>query len=89
MECINRESDLHMRIINLLPNVDSFMYIYTSYFQASFRVKFEFNDDVVDGGGEILQQHGKVYTTPMSILMWEVQINSFRQFTIKIAYFVQ
>ena len=62
MECINPESDLHMRIINLLPNVDSFMYIYTSYFQASFRVKFEFNDDVVDGGGEILQQHGKVYT---------------------------
>ena len=34
MECINRESDLHMRIINLLSNVDSFMYIYTSYFQV-------------------------------------------------------
>ena len=63
--------------------------LHTSRFQASFRVKFEFNDDVVDGGGEILQQHGKVYTTPMSILMWEVQINSFRQLTIKIACFVQ
>ena len=62
--------------------------LHTSRFQASFRVKFEFNDDVVDGGGEILQ-HGKVYTTPMSILMWEVQINSFRQLTIKIACFVQ
>ena len=76
MECINRESDLHMRIINLLSNVDSFMYIYTSYFQASFRVKFEFNDDVVDDGGGILQQHG-IKSTPMSILMWEVQMKSF------------
>ena len=33
--------------------------LHTSRFQASFRVKFEFNDDEVDGGG-ILQQHGKV-----------------------------
>ena len=35
--------------------------LHTSRFLASFRVKFEFNDDVLDGGG-ILQQHGKVYT---------------------------
>ena len=74
MECINCESDLHMRIINLLSNVDSFMYIYTSYFQASFRVNFEFNDDEVDGGG-ILQQHGKVYGNVN--FMWEVQMKSF------------
>ena len=49
--------------------------LHTSRFQASFRVKFEFNDDVVDGGG-ILQQHG-IKSTPMSILMWEVQMKSF------------
>lgn len=50
--------------------------LHTSRFQASFRVKFEFNDDVVDGGGGILQQHG-IKSTPMSILMWEVQMKSF------------
>ena len=55
MECINCESDLHMRIIFYPMLIASCTFIlHTSRFQASFRVKFEFNDDEVDGGG-ILQ----------------------------------